>query len=65
MRWILEWKIGESTGDKEAMARIVVSGHMDPECEHRPTTAPTMTRTSRHLVLQMMAWLGFEGYKAD
>ena len=24
-----------------------------------------MTRTSRHLVLQTMAWLGFKGYKAD
>eukprot|EP00959_Pyramimonas_sp_CCMP1952_P152252 3185457-Pyramimonas_sp.AAC.1 len=38
---------------------------MGPEYEHRPTTAQTMTRTSRHLVLQAMAWLGFKGYKAD
>ncbi|CAK0848438.1 unnamed protein product [Prorocentrum cordatum] len=65
MRWILEWKIDESTGDKKAKARIVVLGYMDPEYEHRPTRAPTMTRTSRHLLLQMMAWLGFKGYKAD
>ncbi|CAK0890632.1 unnamed protein product [Prorocentrum cordatum] len=65
MRWVLEWKIDESTGDKKAKARIVVLGYMDPECEHRPTTAPKMTRASRHLLLQMMSWFGFKGYKAD
>ncbi|CAK0841524.1 unnamed protein product [Prorocentrum cordatum] len=65
MRWILEWKADENTGTKKPKARIVVLGYMDPEYEHRPTTAPTMTRTSRHLVLQTMAWLGFKGYKAD
>ncbi|CAK0792341.1 unnamed protein product, partial [Prorocentrum cordatum] len=65
MRWILEWKMDEATSEKKPKARIVVLGYMDPEYEHRPTTAPTMTRTSRHLVLQAMAWLGFKGYKAD
>ncbi|CAK0796441.1 unnamed protein product [Prorocentrum cordatum] len=65
MRWILEWKIDESTGDKKAKARIVVLGYMDPEYEHRSTTAPTMTRASRHLLLQMMSRLGFKGHKAD
>ncbi|CAK0829393.1 unnamed protein product, partial [Prorocentrum cordatum] len=65
MRWILEWKMDENTGEKKPKARFVVLGYMDPEYEHRPTTAPTMTRTSRHLVLQTMAWLGFKGYKAD
>ena len=65
MRWILEWKVDEGTGNKKPKARIVVLGYMDPQYEHRPTTAPTMTRTSRHMVLQMMAWLGFKGYKAD
>eukprot|EP00959_Pyramimonas_sp_CCMP1952_P304243 6367463-Pyramimonas_sp.AAC.1 len=57
--------MNENTGEKKPKARIVVLGYMDPEYEHRPTTAPTMTRTSRHLVLQAMAWLGFKGYKAD
>ncbi|CAK0871003.1 unnamed protein product, partial [Prorocentrum cordatum] len=64
MRWVLEWKMDENTGEKKPKARIVVLGYMGPEYEHRPTTAPTMTRTSRHLVLQTMAWLGFKGYKA-
>ncbi|CAK0870312.1 unnamed protein product [Prorocentrum cordatum] len=64
-RWILEWKVDENTGAKKPKARIAVLGYMGPEYEHRPTTAPTMTRTSRHLVLQAMAWLGFKGYKAD
>eukprot|EP00959_Pyramimonas_sp_CCMP1952_P392542 8225330-Pyramimonas_sp.AAC.1 len=63
-RWILEWKMDETTSGKKPKARIAVLGYIDPECEHRPTTAPTMTRTSRHLVLQAMAWLGLKGYKA-
>eukprot|EP00959_Pyramimonas_sp_CCMP1952_P189587 3966094-Pyramimonas_sp.AAC.1 len=54
-RWILEWKVDENTGAKKPKARIAVLGYMGPEYEHRPTTAPTMTRTSRHLVLQAMA----------
>ncbi|CAK0904722.1 unnamed protein product, partial [Prorocentrum cordatum] len=65
MRWVLEWMVDVSTGDKKAKARIVVLGHMGPEYERRPTTAPTMTRTSRHLLLQMMARLGSKGHMAD
>ncbi|CAK0895531.1 unnamed protein product, partial [Prorocentrum cordatum] len=64
-RWILDRKMDENTGAKKPKARNAVLGYMDSEYEHRPTTAPTMTRTSRHLVLQAMAWLGFKGYKAD
>ncbi|CAK0836529.1 unnamed protein product [Prorocentrum cordatum] len=45
-RWILEWKMDEATSEKKPKARIVVLDYMDPEHEHRPTTAPTMTRTS-------------------
>ncbi|CAK0792580.1 unnamed protein product, partial [Prorocentrum cordatum] len=65
MRWILEWKMDETTSEKTPKARIVVLGYMDLEYEHQPTIAPTMTRTSGHLVLKAMAWLGFKGYKAD
>ena len=65
MRWTLEWKTDEDAGEKKPKARIAVLGFMDPGSEHRPTTAPTMSRTSRHLALQAMAWLGFKGYKAD
>ena len=28
MRWILEWKVDETTGDKKPKARIVVLGYM-------------------------------------
>ena len=65
MRWVLEYKINEHTGDKKPKARLVVLGYMDPQYEHRPTTAPTMTKTSRHLVLQLTAWLGMDAHKAD
>ncbi|CAK0885734.1 unnamed protein product [Prorocentrum cordatum] len=64
-RWALEWKIDENTGDRKPKARIMVLGYMGPDYEHRPTTAPTMTRKSRHAVLQVMSWLGFGGFKAD
>eukprot|EP00959_Pyramimonas_sp_CCMP1952_P054413 1137778-Pyramimonas_sp.AAC.1 len=52
MRRILEWKVDETAGEKKPNGRIVFLGYMDPGYEHRPTTAPTMTRTSRHIVRQ-------------
>ena len=63
MRWILERKVDENTGDKKLKAKVVVLGYLDPEYEYRPTTAPTMIRTSQHMVLQLMEWLGIKGYK--
>ena len=57
MRWVLEWKLDELTGDAKAKARLVILRYLDPQYEHRPTTAPVMTKTSRHLTLQMISWL--------
>jgi len=54
MRWVLTWKKKED-GSLKPKARAVVLGYLDPECAHRPTFAPTMTRHSRQLLLQWAA----------
>eukprot|EP00959_Pyramimonas_sp_CCMP1952_P140193 2933894-Pyramimonas_sp.AAC.1 len=41
MRWVLEWKMDETTGERKPKARIVVLGYMDPRYERRPMAAPT------------------------
>ena len=77
MRWILTWKVDESPGTQEpvkrdnlgnplkAKARAVVLGYMDPQYEHRPTSSPTMGRTTRQLFLQKCANEGFTVEKGD
>ena len=79
MRWILTWKIDDSyeatngeplkrdaSGDPlKPKARAVVLGHMDPEYEYRPTSSPTMNRTTRQLFLQTSANMGFSISKGD
>ena len=53
MRWILTYKLGENLG------------YHDPDYANRPTFAPTMTRTSRQLLLQYCAWQGFSKKPTD
>ena len=65
MRWILTYKTDETTGEKKPKARAVLLGYMDPEYSNRPTFAPTMTRTSRQLLLQLCAWQGMTCWKGD
>ncbi|CAE6916941.1 RE1 [Symbiodinium sp. CCMP2592] len=76
MRWILTWKLDEnpegeplkkdSQGNAlKPKARAVVLGYMDPLYEHRPTSSPTMSRTTRQLFLQSCANKGFTVEKGD
>eukprot|EP00969_Alexandrium_andersonii_P039650 1737192-Alexandrium_andersonii.AAC.1 len=65
MRWVLEWRLDEDTGDKKPKARLVILGYMDPDYEHRPAASPTMTRNTRQLILQFGAWMGFSAAKGD
>ena len=65
IRWVLEWKVDGQSGDKKAKARIVILGYLDPEYESRPTTSPTMTRSTRQLVLQLGAHKKMRAAKAD
>ena len=64
MRWILTWKRDEAGGQK-AKARCVILGYMDPQYEHRQVASPTMTRTSRQVMLAVSASLGFGVWKGD
>ena len=63
-RWILTWKPLDQTGidasnksqrTHKAKARIVVFGYMDPNIENIPRDSPTMSKTSRMMLLQILA----------
>ena len=56
-RWIYTWKpaeaVDEATHDgKKAKARLVVLGFEDPDIDHVPNDAPTLTKDGRQLLLQ-------------
>ena len=77
MRWLLTWKLDDSPGPDEPLkrdasgnplkpkARAIVLGYMDPLYEFRPTSSPTMTRTTRQLFLQNCANAKFTVEKGD
>ncbi|OLQ14156.1 hypothetical protein AK812_SmicGene1722 [Symbiodinium microadriaticum] len=48
MRWILTWKLRED-GSRKPKARAVLLGYQDGGYEHRATTSPVMTRTTRQV----------------
>ena len=64
-RWLLSWKPIDPTDQQEqgthkAKARLVVLGYLDPQLEEIPRDSPTMSKTSRMLVLQLIASKGWE-----
>ena len=77
MRWLLTWKLDEDHKEGEPLkrdsqgnalkpkARAVVLGYMDPQYEHRPTSSPTMSRTTRQLFLQSCTNHDFQVEKGD
>ena len=58
MRWVLTWK--RSSGEKSAKARCVILGYLDPQYVFRQSAAPTMSRTTRQLLLSGQCF-GFQG----
>ena len=61
-RWILNWKPLDPTDSNvnqgrthKAKARIVVLGYMDPQIENIPRDSPTLSRSSRMVILQLIA----------
>ena len=64
MRWILTWKRDEA-GYRKAKARCVILGYMDPKYAERQVAAPTMSRTTRQLLLVISAAMGFKIAKGD
>ena len=64
MRWILTWKLRED-GSRKPKARAVLLGYQDGGYEHRATTSPVMTRTTRQALLQLSAWKRWKVQKGD
>ena len=64
MRWILTWKT-DHCGETSPKARAVILGYQDPLYEYRVTYAPTTTRHTRQLMLQMAASKGWHAWKGD
>ena len=63
-RWLLTWKNVEQPApgepDQKAKARLIVLGYLDPQLEEIPRDSPTMSKTSRMLILQMIASEGWD-----
>lgn len=65
-RWLLSWKPIDPCDQKpgqasqKAKARLVVLGYLDPQLEEIPRDSPTMSKTSRMMVLQLIASEGWE-----
>ena len=55
MRWVLTWKLSEETGEYGAKARLVIKGFTDPDLTTLRAEAPTLSKGSRHLILQTAA----------
>ena len=64
MRWVLTWKREES-GERKAKARCVVLGYQDPFYAERQTMAPTMSRSTRQILLVVAASRGMRVAKGD
>ena len=64
MRWVLTWKREES-GERKAKARCVVLGYQDPFYAERQTMAPTMSRSTRQILLVVAASHGMRVAKGD
>ena len=64
MRWVLTWK-HKDDGTKKAKARAVLLGFQDPRYAERATMAPTTTRLTRQIQLQISASKKFKVWKGD
>ena len=55
-RWILTWKPpSPGTSERRAKARLVVLGFEDPDLQHVPNDAPTLSKDAKQLLLQQVA----------
>ena len=66
MRWLLTWKPCEEEADgRRPKARLVILGFLDPDLTTQETHSPTLTRTTRQLMLQVAATYGMKLEKGD
>ena len=65
MRWVLTLKGIEGSPDKAECKAGIVPGFIDPGLLELPTSAPTMSRRSRQLVLGLATHRHWQLHKAD
>ena len=65
MRWVLVLKGTDTPGRVKAKARIVILGFSDPEGEFLDTAAPTLSKRSKHLLLNLATHRRWHVIKAD
>ena len=64
MRWVLTWKQNDD-GSRKGKARLVVLGFQDPHLGTENTSAPTLNRRSKQLLLQTVVQNGWSLKKGD
>ena len=64
MRFVLTWKKNED-GTKKGKARLVVLGFQDPHLGTEQTSAPTLTKRSKQLLLQVVVQNDWKLKKGD
>ena len=65
MRWVLTFKGTENEHEVKAKARIVLLGYSDPDLEELMTSAPTLSRRGRQLLLNLGTFKRWTCRKAD
>ena len=65
MRWVLTFKGTENEHEVKAKARIVLLGYSDPDLEELMTSAPTLSRRGRQLLLNLGTFKRWTRRKAD
>ena len=66
MRWVPVWEEDPEAADgRKAKAHIVILGYQDPDLEAQQPAPPTLTRTTRQLILHMATWLQMKSEKGD
>lgn len=65
-RWIYTWKDitdpleqKKQGKNRKAKARLVVLGYLDPSIEQLPRDSPTLNRTARMMILQLISSMGW------
>ena len=64
MRWVLTWKKNED-GSLKGKARLVVFGFQDPHLGTENTSAPTLNRRSKQILLQVVCERQWHLQKGD
>lgn len=64
-RWVLTWKKVQETGQVKAKARLVLKGFQDPDLLSMDKTAPTASKNSKMVLLNMVPNMGWTIFCGD